>query len=119
MPVVQAVMNASQWVGSLLEVADQSQRAWFSVNPDVQKQLEVERAVLRARKALAALNAVAIASKSADDGDLVKAKADLIRAYRELEQLLLSLQVEVKPGMKAMEPPRITEAARVEAALGP
>ena len=116
-PVAQGVLNAAQWIGSLIELADQSQRGWFSVSPDQGKQLEVERALLRARKALAAMNAVALASKSLDDNDVVKARAELVEAYKALEVLFLSLSVPVQPGMKALEPPRIVESARVEAYL--
>lgn len=116
-PVVQGALNAAQWIGSVIEVANQSQRTWFEVNPDVPKQIETERAILRARQALVAMNGVAVASKSVDNQDLVKAKKDLIEAYRALEALFLSLNVPIQPGMKAMEPPRVVEAARIEAAL--
>lgn len=116
-PVLQGVMNAAHWVGSVIEVADQSQKTWFSLNPDVEKQIEVEQAVFRTRKALAALNGIALAAKSVDDKDLVSAKKELLEAYKALEALFLSLNVPLQPGMKAMEPPRVTESARVEAAL--
>lgn len=116
-PVIQGALNAAQWIGSVIEVADHSQKRWFDVNPDVPKQIEVEQAVLRARKALAALNGVALASKSIDDKDYVAAKKELVEAYKALEALFLSLSVPIQPGMKAMEPPRIVEAARIEAAL--
>lgn len=117
LPVMQGVINAAQWVGSVIEVADHSQRTWFSLNPDTQKQIAVEAALLRARKALAAMNAVALASKSLDDNDVVKARAELVEAYKALEVLFLSLSVPLQPGMRAMDPPRIVESARVEAAL--
>lgn len=116
-PVIQGALNAAQWIGSVIEVADQSQRTWFTVNPDTPKQIEVERAVFRARQALAALNGIALASKSIDDKDYVAAKKELVEAYKALEALFLSLNVPIQPGMKAMEPPRIVEAARIEAAL--
>lgn len=116
-PVIQGALNAAQWIGSVIEVADHSQKRWFDVNPDVPKQIEVEQAVLRARKALAALNGIALASKSIDDKDYVAAKKELVEAYKALEALFLSLNVPIQPGMKAMEPPRIVEAARIEAAL--
>lgn len=118
LPVIQGVMNVAQWVGSVIEVADQSQKNWFALNPSQGKQLEVEQAVLRARKALAALNSVAIASKSLDEKDLVAARAELIQAYKDLEALLASLSAPTQPGMKPLDPPRIVESARVEAALG-
>lgn len=116
-PVAQGVMNAAHWIGSIIEVADQSQKTWFNVNPDLPKQIEAERAVFRARKALAALNGIALATKSLDDKDLISAKAELVEAYKALEVLFLSLSVPIQPGMKAMDPPRIVEAVRVEAAL--
>lgn len=118
-PIIQGAMNAAQWIGSIIEVADHSQRSWFAANPDLEKQIQMEAALLRARKALAAMNAVAVAAKSADDGNLVKAKADLIEAYKALEQLFLSLSVPLQAGAKVAEPPRITESDRVEAALAP
>lgn len=117
LPIFQGVLNAAQWVGSVIEVADHSQRTWFSLNPDQGKQIAVEGSILRVRKALAAMNAVALATKSLDDNDVVKARADLVEAYKALEVLFLSLNVPLQPGMKAMEPPRIVESARVEAAL--
>lgn len=116
-PVMQGVMNAAQWIGSVIEVADHSQRTWFTLNPDAQKQIAVETALLRVRKALAAMNSVALASKSLEDNDVAKARAELIEAYKAVEVLFLSLNVPLQPGMKAMEPPRIVESARVEAAL--
>ena len=116
-PVAQGVMNAAHWIGSIIEVADQSQKTWFNVNPDLPKQIEAERAVFRARKALAALNGIALATKSLDDKDLISAKAELVEAYKALEVLFLSLSVPIQPGMKAMDPPRIVDAVRVEAAL--
>lgn len=117
LPVMQGVMNAAQWIGSVLEVADHSQRTWFSLNPDQGKQIAVEAALLRTRKALAAMNAVALASKSLDDNDVAKARAELVEAYKALEVLFLSFNVPLQAGMKAMDPPRIVESARVEAAL--
>lgn len=117
MPIVQGAINAAHWVGSIIEVADQSQKTWFSLNPDMPKQIEVEQAVFRTRKALAAMNGVALAAKSVDDKDLGSAKKELLEAYKALEALFLSLNVPLQPGMKAMEPPRVTESARVEAAL--
>ncbi len=116
-PIAQGVMNAAHWIGSIIEVADQSQRTWFGVNPDTAKQIEAERAVFRARKALAALNGIALATKSVDDKDLVVAKKELVEAYKALEALFLSLNVPIQPGMKAMDPPRIVESGRVEQAL--
>lgn len=116
-PVIQGALNAAQWVGSVIEVADQSQKTWFTVNPDTPKQIEVERAVFRARQALAALNGIALASKSLDDKNYLAAKKELLEAYKALEALFLSLNVPIQPGMKAMEPPRVVEAARIEAAL--
>lgn len=117
LPVIQGALNAAQWVGSVIEVADQSQKTWFALNPDAAKQIEVERAVFRTRKALAALNGIALASKSLDDKDYVEAKKELVEAYKALEALFLSLNVPIQPGMKAMDPPRVVESARVEAAL--
>lgn len=116
-PVIQGALNAAQWVGSVLEVADQSQRAWFGVNPDASKQQEIESSILRARRALAAMNGIAVATKSANDGDLVQAKKDLVKAYKEVEALFLALNVPIQPGMKPMTPPRVVESARIEAAL--
>lgn len=116
-PIVQGAINAAHWVGSIIEVADQSQKTWFSLNPDTPKQIEVEQAVFRTRKALAAMNGIALAAKSVDDKDLVAAKKELLEAYKALEALFLSLNVPIQPGMKAMDPPRVTESARIEAAL--
>jgi|GEM_PF-2829201 len=118
-PVIQGAMNAAQWVGSILDVADQSQRRWFSVNPDVAKQAEIEQALFRAKRALSAMNGIAVAAKSADDGDMVRTKRELVAAYKEVEALFLALNVPIHPGMKPMEPPRMVESGRVEAALTP
>lgn len=117
LPVIQGAMNVAQWVGSVIEVADHSQKSWFSMSPNKDEQLKVELAVFRARKALAALNGVALAAKSVDDRDVAAAKAELLQAYKDLEALFLSLSVPVQPGMKPMTPPRIVESARIEAAL--
>lgn len=116
-PVIQGALNAAQWVGSVIEVADRSQKTWFELNPDAAKQIQVEQAVFRARKALAALNGIALASKSIDDKDFLAAKKELVEAYKALEVLFLSLSVPIQPGMKAMEPPRVIESSRIEAAL--
>jgi len=116
-PVLQGAMNAAQWIGSIIEVADDSQKRWFGLNPDLPKQIEAEQAVFRARKALVAMNGIALATKSVDDKDYVSAKKELLEAYKALEALFLSLSVPVQPGMKVMEPPRIVEADRVRAAL--
>lgn len=116
-PVAQGVMNAAHWIGSIIEVADQSQKNWFSVNPDTAKQLEAEQAIFRARKALVALNGIAIATKSIDDKDLVSAKKELIEAYKAIEALFLSLSVPLQPGMKPMQAPQLVGSDRIEAAL--
>jgi hypothetical protein len=117
LPALQGAMNVAQWVGSVIEVADHSQKSWFKLNPNDGEQAKVEAAMYRSRKALAALNGIALASKSIDEQNLVAARKELLDAYKELEALFLSMNVPVQPGMKPMKAPRIVESARIEAAL--
>ena len=117
LPALQGAMNVAQWVGSVIEVADHSQKSWFKLNPNESEQAKIEAALYRSRKALAALNGIALASKSIDEQNLVAARKELMDAYKELEALFLSLNVPVQLGMKPMTPPRIVEPSRIEAAL--
>lgn len=117
MPAIQGAMNVAQWIGSVIEVADHGQKSWFKLNPNEGEQARIEAAMYRSRKALAALNGIALASKSIDEQNLSAARKELVDAYKELETLFLSLNVPVQPGMKPMTPPRMVQSARIEAAL--
>lgn len=117
LPAIQGAINVAQWVGSIIDVADDSQKSWFKLNPNGSEQEKVEIAMFRARRALSALNGISLASKSLDEQNVVAARKELVDAYRDLEALFLSMNVPVQPGMKPMKAPRIVESARIEAAL--
>lgn len=117
LPAIQGAINAAQWVGSIIDVADDSQKSWFKLNPNGSEQEKVEIAMFRARRALSALNGISLASKSLDEQNVVAARKELVDAYRDLEALFLSLIVPLQPGMKAATPPKIVQASRVESAF--
>jgi len=117
LPAIQGAINAAQWVGSIIDVADDSQKSWFKLNPNGSEQEKVEIAMFRARRALSALNGLALASKSVDEQNMVAARRELLDAYKNLEALFLSLSVPLQPGMKAATPPKIVQESRVESAL--
>lgn len=93
MTALSKVGQASQWLGSVLAVADSGQEAYFSRHPNEANERAVGDALRRARKALVALDAAVAAAESADAGDLTTARAEAISAYTALHDLLVDLGV--------------------------
>jgi len=93
LPFVSRVAQGAQWIGSLVDVAEAGSSAYFARHPQQTAERDVGAAVMRARSALAALNAATAAAKATDDGDVDAAKREAVAAYDALRTLLDDLGV--------------------------
>lgn len=94
--VLEALAQAgqgSQWIGTVVDVAEAGADAYFARHPNLEASRRVETAVRRARSALAALDAALATADAVDDQDVAQAKVEALRAYTELRGLLAELGV--------------------------
>lgn len=91
--ILAGVAQGSQYLGSLLDVAESGSDAYFARHPSLERESKVAQAIRRARLAQAALDASVAAAASADDGNMSKARSDALEAYKALRDLLDELGV--------------------------
>jgi len=84
-PVLSAIAQGAQWLGSVLDIADAGQRSYFNRHPNMDAEGRINEALTHARTALAALDH-AIGAASAEDE--AKARAEAVAAYDALRKLL-------------------------------
>lgn len=87
------VAQASQYVGSLVSVADAGQEAYFARHPNQEAQERVSKALRVAHQALAVLDGMTATATDASAKDLALAKRDVVAAYADLLVLLTELGV--------------------------
>ena len=85
--------QVTQWIGSLLDVADGGQRLYFNRHPNMEAEQRVAEALRVARAAVAAADRAVAAAESAEDGNMVHASEQELKAYGELRALLQELGV--------------------------
>ena len=85
--------QGAQWIGAVLDVAQGGAGAYYARHPRLDDQARVDAAMLRARQALAALDAALAAGDAAATGDAAAARLAALAAYRELYALLAALGV--------------------------
>jgi hypothetical protein len=90
---LQAVTQGSQWLGSVLAVADDGQRRYFERHPSLENQNRVAEALTGAKQALAALDAAAASVSEAEAGNVGAARKAALKAYQELRTLLDELGI--------------------------
>jgi hypothetical protein len=90
MGVISQVAQGAQWLGSLLDVADAGQRAYFDRHPSIEGEPRVAEAITRSRLALATLDH-ALAAGSAEDQ--ATARREAVAAYEALRKLYDELGV--------------------------
>jgi len=85
--------QGAQWISSAIDVAEAGKEAYFARHPSVDNEPKVAKAIRGARAATAVLNAALAAGDAVADEDMAKAKAEALRTYGELRDLLLDLGV--------------------------
>lgn len=83
-----AASQGAQWLGDIVEVADAGADAYFARHPSLERERTVDAAVLRSRRAVAALDAALAGARSLDSGDVSAARVEALRAYYELRIML-------------------------------
>jgi hypothetical protein len=92
-PILAAITQGAQWLGSALDVAEAGKDAFFARHPSMEKQSEVATALTRARQALAVLDGALAASEAGERQDVDAARREALAAYQELHVLLEALGV--------------------------
>ena len=90
LPVLAKMGQASQYLGSVINVAEDGARAYFARHPSQEREAAADRAIRRARLALAALDAALTAS---DPKQRAAARTEALKAYSALRALLDSFGV--------------------------
>ncbi len=93
LPALARVAQGAQMVGSVLDVAEAGSTAFFNRHPSMDDEQRVTVAIRATRSALAALDGAIAAADALDDGDVVKARAELLETYKELRKLLAEIGV--------------------------
>jgi hypothetical protein len=87
------VAQVSQMLGSLIDYADNGQRTYFDRHPNMEAEALVKEKLSVARSACAVADAALAVAHAVDDGDVVKAKAEALKAYGELRAVLEQLGI--------------------------
>jgi hypothetical protein len=87
------VAQGSQYLGTLIDVADTGSKLYFDRHPNLQAEREVRQRLQQARLAQQALDASLAAAQGAADGDVQTARTEALRAYTALRELLQSLGI--------------------------
>jgi hypothetical protein len=90
---ISAASQGAQWLGSVLDVAEDGSAAYFARHPSLERQQAVGEALTAAKRALAAYDAAAAAVSEADRGNVGAARAAALKAYQELRALLDSMGI--------------------------
>ena len=85
--------QGSQWLGSVLDVAETGAAAYFDRHPSIERQQDVAQAIRVARQAQEALDRVLAAVDAVESGDAEKARSEALTAYASLRALLAELGV--------------------------
>lgn len=85
--------QVTQLIGSLIDCADDGQRAYFDRHPNMDSERRVKEAIAVARAAAAAANKVISAAEHADDGRLRQAQQEALQGYDPLWRLLEELGI--------------------------
>ncbi len=85
---VSRIAQGSQWLSSVLDVAETGAKAYFDRHPNRDKEIAVEAALRRARRAMAALDSVLSSARALDARDGERARNEALAAYAELRELL-------------------------------
>ena len=85
---VSEVSRASQWVASVVDVAEDGSRAYFARHPSPERQGDVSVAVEAARRSLAILNGLLAGADAVDRGDVQEARRRALEAYAALYDML-------------------------------
>lgn len=76
-----------QWIGSLVDLADAAQRAFFDRHPNMEAEAEARRYIDAARAAVAVADAAVAVGKSVSDGDVEGALGAYDRMREALDKL--------------------------------
>ena len=93
LPALAKVSRGSQYLGTVIDVADAGADAYFARHPSLDNERKVDAAVRAAHGALAALNGALAAAEAASDEDVVTARVEALKAYASLRTLLADLGV--------------------------
>jgi hypothetical protein len=95
---VTAFAQGSQYLGTLIDIADGGQRAYFNRHPSLELEPRVQEKIFEARQALAAMDAALAAAERAGEGDVIGARNKALEAYEALYNLLHELGIpQAKP----------------------
>lgn len=86
--IIKAVSEGGHLLSSFVDVADTRQRAYFARHPSLERSQQADTAISQVRLAIAAFDYAAASAQAADDQDLTKSKAEALKAYGALRDLL-------------------------------
>lgn len=93
LPALQAATAGAGFLGTVIDLAETGANTYYGRHPHQENEVRVNDAVLAARRALAALEAVLATGEAASKEDAAKARREALAAYSALKGLLDGLGV--------------------------